>query len=156
MPSKPSWTREVSGLIDTNVLLYAANRDAPENGAARAFLVGTARTADPWYVSEGILYEFLRVATHPKVFPQPLTWREGLDFLMPLVEADNVRVLHADEGHWGLLAQVLAELTHPSGNLFFDVRTVVLMREHGIRRIYTTDTDFLQFSGIEVVNPLRG
>jgi len=30
------------------------------------------------------------------------------------------------------------------------------MREHGVGRIYTTDTDFLQFEGIEVVNPLRG
>jgi predicted nucleic acid-binding protein len=43
-----------------------------------------------------------------------------------------------------------------AGNLFFDIRTVVLMREHGIRVIYTTDTDFLQFKAIEVVNPLLG
>lgn len=54
-----------------------------------------------------------------------------------------------------MLATVLAGLTHPSGNLFFDVRTAVLMREHGVRRIYTTDTDFLQFDDLEVVNPLR-
>ena len=146
----------MAGLIDTNILLYAANANAAEHGAARSFLLSTARAADPWYLSDGILYEFLRVATHPKVFPHPLVWREALDFLMPLVEADNVHVLRAEEGHWVLLARVLAELTHPSGNLFFDVRTVVLMREHGIRRIYTTDTDFLQFAGIEVINPLRG
>jgi predicted nucleic acid-binding protein len=30
------------------------------------------------------------------------------------------------------------------------------MREHGIRRIFTTDTDFLQFDGIDVHDPLRG
>jgi predicted nucleic acid-binding protein len=29
------------------------------------------------------------------------------------------------------------------------------MREHGVREIYTTDTDFLQFSGIKVINPLK-
>jgi len=29
------------------------------------------------------------------------------------------------------------------------------MREHGVRRIHTTDSDFLQFDGIDVVNPLR-
>jgi predicted nucleic acid-binding protein len=66
-----------------------------------------------------------------------------------------VPVLRAEEARWSLLADVLAELNHPSGNLFCDVRTVVLMREHGVRRIYTTDTDFLQFAGIEVINPLR-
>jgi len=35
------------------------------------------------------------------------------------------------------------------------VRTVVLMREHGVREIYTIDTDFLQFQDITVINPLR-
>lgn len=146
----------MSGVIDTNVLLYGANSDAEEHAAAHAFLVGIGRTRDPWYLTEGIVYEFLRVSTHPKVFPTPLAWRDALAFLRPVLEADNVHVLHAEEGHWPLLADILGELTHPSGNLFFDVRTVVLMGEHGVRRIYTTDTDFLQFSGIEVVNPVRG
>jgi len=146
----------VPGFVDTNILLYGVNGDAPEHAAARAFLAGIGATADPWYVSDGVVYEFLRVATHAKVFPQPLTWRDALAFVAPILAADNVRVLRSESGHWTLLAEVLAELTHPSGNLFFDVRTVVLMREHGIRRIYTTDTDFLQFDAIEVVNPLRG
>jgi toxin-antitoxin system PIN domain toxin len=144
-----------SGLIDTNILLYGANTDADEHAAARTFLTGIGRVADPWYLTDGIVYEFLRVATHPKVFPTPLTWREGLRFLQPFLETDNVHVVHATDRHWSTLAEVLAGLTHPSGNLFFDVRTAVLMREHGLRRIYTTDTDFLQFDGLEVVNPLR-
>lgn len=110
---------------------------------------------ESWYVTDGILHEFLRVSTHAKVFPRPLEWREALSFLQPFVTADNVHILRVGESHWSLLGDLLAELTHPSGNLFFDVRTVVLMRERGIRRIYTIDTDFLQFAGIEVVNPLR-
>lgn len=146
----------MSGVIDTNVMLYGANSDAPEHARARAFLSRVGAGPDAWYVTDGIIYEFLRVATHGKVFPSPLTWREALDFMQPFVEAENVHILHADEAHWSLLADVLGGLTHPSGNLFFDVRTVVLMREHGLRCIYTTDTDFLQFSDIEVINPLRG
>lgn len=143
------------GVIDTNLLLYGVNADAAEHARAADFLTAVGRSRDSWYVTDGILYEFLRVATHPKVFPKPLTWREGLEFLQPLIDADNVHVLHTGDSHWTLLADLLADLTHPSGNLFFDVRTVVLMREHGVHRIYSTDTDFLQFSGIEVVNPLR-
>lgn len=145
----------MSGFIDTNILLYGANADAEEHDAARAFLSDIGATADPWYLSDGVVYEFLRVATHAKVFPRPLHWREALAFVAPVLGADNVRILRPEAGHWTLLTEVLGELTHPSGNLFFDVRTVVLMREHGIRRIYTTDTDFLQFSGLDVVNPLR-
>ena len=143
------------GFVDTNILLYGANRDAPEHPAARDFLAEIGTTADPWYLSDGVVYEFMRVSTHPKVFPRPLDWREALAFLQPLLNADNLRILAAARDHWTLLGEVLAGLTHPAGNLFFDVRTVVLMREHGIRRIYTTDADFLQFDAIEVINPLR-
>jgi toxin-antitoxin system PIN domain toxin len=143
------------GIIDTNILLYAANRDAEEHAAASRFLHNAATAAEQWFLTEGILYEFLRVATHPRVFSRPLSWREALSFLQPLVQNRNFLILTAEDHHWKLLEDVLAALTHPSGNLFFDVRTAVLMREHGIGKIYTTDTDFLQFAGIKVINPLR-
>jgi toxin-antitoxin system PIN domain toxin len=146
----------VSGLIDTNLLLYGANADAPEHGIARDFLLAAGAGRDPWYLTDGILYEFLRVATHPRVLPQPLGWQEALAFVAPFLDAPHIQVLRAGERHWPLLADVLTGVGHPAGNLFFDLRTVVLMREHGIRRIYTADADFLQFDGITVVNPLRG
>jgi predicted nucleic acid-binding protein len=31
--------------------------------------------------------------------------------------------------------------------------TAVLMREHGIKRVYTRDTDFHRFKSLEVVDP---
>ena len=146
----------MAGVIDTNILLYGANADAPEHAAARAFLLNVGASTADWYLTDGILYEFLRVATHPKVFPRPIGWQDALDFLQPFLDAANVSLLQSGPGHGAILRDVLGSLTHPAGNLFFDVRTVVLMREHGIRRIYTTDTDFLAFSGIDSVNPLRG
>jgi predicted nucleic acid-binding protein len=106
-------------------------------------------------VTEGICYEFLRVATHAKAFQQPLEWNEALEFLQPLLASERFRVVVAGAEHWTVLQDVLTDLTYPAGNLFFDVRTAALMREHGIKRIYTTDTDFLQFDEIEVVNPLK-
>jgi predicted nucleic acid-binding protein len=59
------------------------------------------------------------------------------------------------EHQWEILEKVLGDLTRPSGNLFFDVRTATLMHEHGVRETYTTDTDFLQFPGIKDINPLK-
>lgn len=145
----------MAGIIDTNILLYAANRDCEEHPAAVRFLLTAAASAAPWFFTEGIVYEFLRVSTHPRVFPRPLDWKEAARFLRPFLESPNFLVLSAEERHWRLLAELLGTLTHPAGNLFFDIRTAVLMREHGIREIYTTDTDFLQFPGIKVINPLR-
>ena len=40
------------------------------------------------------------------------------------------------------------------GNVVHDMHTVVLMREHGITEIRTTDADFHQFRFLTVVNPL--
>jgi len=145
----------MAGLIDTNLLLYAVNRDAAEHSAAVSFLMAAGNSAEQWYLTEGILYEFLRVATHPKVFQQPLTWEEALVFMRPFAMKPQFRFLTAGEEHFLLLEEVLRTLTHPSGNLFFDVRTAVLMREHGVREIYTADTDFLQFSWLTVINPLQ-
>jgi toxin-antitoxin system PIN domain toxin len=145
----------MAGIIDTNILLYAANRDTEEHAAAARFLRMAATSSQQWFFTEGIVYEFLRVCTHPKVFPNPLDWKESLRFLKPFLENANFLVLTADERHWLLLEEILTSLTHPAGNLFFDIRTVVLMKEHGIREIYTTDTDFLQFPHIKVINPLR-
>ncbi|MBX3028292.1 hypothetical protein KF840_25660 [bacterium] len=84
-----------------------------------------------------------------------MTWREALAFVRPLLAVAHLHRLQAGPDHWTTPDAVLDDLVHPSGKLFFDVRTVVLMREHGVRRIYTTDVDFLQFAGIEVHNPLR-
>jgi toxin-antitoxin system PIN domain toxin len=142
------------GLIDTNILLYAANASCAEHDAARSFLTTAAVSADRWYLTDAILYEFLRVATHPKVFPRPLSWREALDFLRPLIGCEAFTVLESGPRHWELLEKELAALTHPSGNLFFDIRTVVMMRERGIRTIYTRDTDFLQFQGLQMIDPI--
>jgi uncharacterized protein len=145
----------MSGLIDTNILLYAVNGDAPEHDPARSFLQKAIAAPGLWYLTEGICYEFLRVSTHARVFPQPLEATEAMTFLDSLIGTDRFEVLSAGADHWRWLREVIAQTGNPAGNLFFDIRTVALMREHGVREIYTADTDFLQFKEIAVKNPLR-
>lgn len=143
----------MSGLIDTNILLYAVNSEAPEHEPAREFLLSGIGSGEAWYLTEGIIYEFLRVATHRKVFHQPLSWEQAIRFLEPILSRSNVTVLGASEGHWTILAERLGSIRHPAGNLFFDIRTYVLMIEHSVKTIYSADSDFLQFNGITVINP---
>jgi len=42
----------------------------------------------------------------------------------------------------------------PSGNLFHDLHPAVLMREHGVARIMTADSDFRKFPFLIVTNPV--
>ena len=146
----------MSGVVDTNLLLYAVNRDCPEHVPARAFLDGVLGDAGVWYVTEGICYEFLRVSTHRRVFPSPLLAKEALGFLEILLASPGMALLGPGPGHWRTLRQLVESIHAPEGNLFFDLRTAVLMRENGVRTVYSADTDLLQFPGIEVVNPLKG
>lgn len=145
----------MSGIIDTNILLYAVNADCAEHAAARGFLTAPDLLGGTGYVTEGSCYEFLRVSTHPRVFSRPLTAVQALDFLESLLGDGRIRLLHPAEQHWKSLRAVVSALVHPAGNLFFDIRTAALMRDSGIRTIYTADRDFLQFPDIEVIDPVH-
>jgi uncharacterized protein len=145
----------VALVIDTNILLDAANRDCPEHESCVNFLRETVAAGDSCFVPENIIYEFLRVATHSRVFPQPLRASQAVSFLDALFCVRNFQILGATPRHWESLRGLVAELGEPSGNFFFDVHTAALMREHGIRRIASADNDFAKFSGLEVANPIR-
>lgn len=57
--------------------------------------------------------------------------------------------------HGSILRETVDELPDVRGNLVHDLHTAVLMREHGISRIYTRDTDFHRFPFLTVHDPLR-
>jgi len=141
--------------VDTNVLLYAVNRDCPEHEAARRALEAWLAGAVPFCLGWNVLYEFLRVATHPRVFRRPLSAADALRFLDAVVAPDHVTVLVPTERHGELLAATVKELGRPAGNLFHDVHTAVLLREHGVPEIMTADADFRQFGFLRVTDPTR-
>ncbi len=141
-------------VVDTNVLVYAADERAPEHERCRALLDDWRRRSGAWYLSWGICYEFLRVVTHPRVFRRPWTADGALRFLEALMTSPGLGMLVPAERHGRVLAEVIEELPHLSGNLMHDARTAVLMREHGIRRICTRDTDFHRFPFLEPIDPL--
>jgi predicted nucleic acid-binding protein len=47
----------------------------------------------------------------------------------------------------------LTEVRDVRGNLVYDVHTAILMREHGVREIYTRDTDFHRSPFLRVAAP---
>ena len=142
-------------LIDTNILLHAANAASPSHKTARGFFEDHLRLRTSWCITWPILYEFLRVSTHHRVFPKPLKARQALEFAEALIAREEVAILAATSRHWAVLETVVNEIGHPSGNFFHDIHTAVLMREHGVSEIVTADTDFLQFGFLKVSNPLR-
>ena len=141
-------------VVDTNVLIYAANEDAPEHERCRELVEGWRRGREPWYTTWAILYEFARVVTHPRVLVAPWTAAAAFEFIEALRAAPSHGILIESERHLAVAREVVDEVPGLSGNLLHDFHTAVLMREHGVARVMTRDADFRRFPFLEVIDPL--
>ena len=141
--------------VDTNVLVYAADADSQFHDRCRGWLEGQRSRPDAWYTTWGILYEFLRVTTHPRVMRRPWNASSAWEFVAALLASPGLAVLIPTHRHADVAGEVIRELPHLAGNLLHDAHTAILMREHGIRQICTRDTDFNQFSFLEIIDPVR-
>lgn len=140
-------------VVDTNVFLYAVNRDVEEHRRAREAIAGWLAGPEDWYVTWSILYEFLRVSTHPGVFPRPLTFDQALDFLDALLASPRFSVLVESDRHARILRDLEEEYPDLAGNVMHDLHTVSLMKEHGVSEIHTRDRAFERFPFLKVVDP---
>ncbi|MGH8923365.1 MAG: type II toxin-antitoxin system VapC family toxin [Acidimicrobiia bacterium] len=142
-------------MVDTNVLVYAADAEAPEHETCRFALEGWRLDRTPWYVTWGIVYEFLRVVTHPRVLRSPFDKKGAFRFVEAVLASPSAHILTETSRHLEVLAQVVDEVPLLTGNLYHDAHTAVLMREHGVRSIVTRDTDFHRFGFLDVIDPLQ-
>lgn len=142
-------------VVDTNVLVYAADRDAAGHERCRQRLLAWRARAEPWYLTWGVVYEFVRVTTHPRVFRKPWTTRQSWSFIESVMAAPSVALLVESDRHASVLTDLIEKVPELAGNLVHDAHTAALMFEHGVRTIYTRDTDFHRFPGVTVRDPLR-
>jgi hypothetical protein len=140
--------------VDTNVLVYAADADSQFHEPCRAWLERQRALPNAWYTTWPILYEFLRVTTHPRVMRRPWNAGTAWTFVSVLLDSAGLAVLIETERHSEVAREVISELPHLAGNILHDAHTAILMREHGIGRICTRDTDFARFSFLDVIDPV--
>lgn len=141
-------------LVDTNVLVYAADQASPFHVPCSERLEGWCRQPSAWYVTWPILYEFFRVITHPRAFRHPWSAGDAWGYVASLLAAPGLGILTPTERHAAVLAKVLEEIPYLSANLMHDAHTAVLMCEHGVSKIYTRDTDFHRFPFVQPIDPL--
>lgn len=140
-------------VVDTNVLVYAADRDSEFHAGCRRLLESWRIQAAPWHLTWNVIYEFLRVTTHPRIFRAPWTAKEAWGFVSAALAAPGLSLLVPTERHAAVAAAVIEEVPGLRGNLLHDATTAILMREHGIRQIYTRDTDFHRFPFVTPIDP---
>jgi hypothetical protein len=91
------------------------------------------------------LGEFVRIATHRRLFDPPSTIAQAVEAIDALMESPSVRLLGTASAHWSLLrAAIVAGET--TGNLVLDAQIAAVCREHGVERLLTEDRDFSRFT----------
>lgn len=141
-------------VVDTNILVYASDTDSPDHVRCRELVEQWRTQTTPWFVTWGIAYEFLRVVTHPRVLTRPFSSSQAWQFLDALFASPSLRVLTETDRHRHVAAEVLRESPHIAGNLVFDAHTAILMRENGIKTIFTRDADFNRFPFLDTFDPI--
>lgn len=137
-------------LIDTNILLHAVNKESAEFEKTSGFLRSLPRQGEQWALSWNILYEFMRVGTHPRVFSNPLTQEQAWGFIKALLNGSNCMLISETELHPEVLEECANETPRLHGNILHDFHTAILMREHGITEILTFDRDFHTFPWVRI------
>lgn len=138
-------------LVDTNVLVYALNEDAPQHGDSRAVVEAALRGALPAVLVPQVLVEAYAVVTDARRVERPLdpsqAWAE-MDVLRR-----GLRVLDLTGAALEALGQLIAARRPPAQEVF-EALLVAQMHAHGVSRLCTYDTDDFQgYPGIVVERP---
>jgi hypothetical protein len=142
----------VSFALDANVLLYASDTSSPFHPRALEFLRECMNGPELVFVPWPVVLAYLRVATHPAVFRQPLSQPEANGNIEALLRRPHVRTLGEADGFWNFYQRASRGVV-VRGNLVHDAHLVALLLQHGVATLWTHDRDFQKFDGIRVRDP---
>ena len=143
----------MSFAFDVNILLYASDSSSPYFERARSFIESCITQKEIFTVAWPTVMGYLRIATHPAVFDQPLSPDEAMANIETLLSLPHARFLSEEEGFWAVYRATTSEVPI-RGNLVLDAHLAALLRYHGVKTLYTHDRDFLKFPFLDVRDPL--
>lgn len=141
----------MSATVDANVLIYASNEADPAHRPARALVERLAAGPSLVYLFWPTLMGYLRIVTHPAVLPRPLTFAAARENVTALLERPHVRTPGEGDGFWSLYRATADD--NMRGNHVPDAHIATLMRQYGVRTLYTRDRDFRRYDDIDVRDP---
>ena len=139
-------------LLDANLLLYAHNTSSREHAPTTAWLE-TALAASGICLSWETILAFLRIATTPRIFAEPLALEAAVAVIDKWLTQPNVTILSPTPRHWTIFSELLPS-SRARGSLIMDAHLAALAIEHGAT-LCTNDRDFARFPGLKLEFPLQ-
>ena len=133
-------------LPDVNILLYAFRRDSPRQGEYRRWLEALVNAEAAYGIAPQVLASVIRISTHARIYVQPSTRDEAMEFCRVLLTPETCTVVHPGERHWDIFVD-LCGMSGATGNLVQDAWFAALAIESGCEWV-TTDRDYARFPGL--------
>jgi hypothetical protein len=143
----------MSFALDVNILLYASDTSSPHYARASSFIESCMAQNEVFSIAWSTVMSYLRIATQPAVFDHPLSPDEAMANVETLLNLPHARFLSEEDGFWNIFRASTADIP-TRGNLVPDAHLAALLRQHGVKTLYTHDRDFLKFTFLDVRDPL--
>jgi uncharacterized protein len=138
-------------LVDANVLLHAVNGQAREHRAATSWLTDALRGTEAVAFAWTVLLAFIRLSTHPAIFPRPLDAGIATAVVERWLAAPPAVAVEPTPRHLALMRGLLGP-AGTAGNIVGDAHLAALALEHGAT-VVSFDRDFARFEGIASLRP---
>lgn len=137
--------------IDANILVYADNDEDPVHEMARDLLGRLAAGPDLLYLFWPTIQAYLRISTSSRVLRSPITPADAVANIDGLLALPHVIAPGEKPTFWRTYIESGGATVR--ANAVPDLHLATLMRENGVRILYTRDRGFRRFDFLDVRDP---
>jgi predicted nucleic acid-binding protein len=140
--------------LDTNILLYAADQDCREHGAAIRLVNDALRSPAEWMLADQVLFEMYAGLRHPGVFAKPLSAVQAARRVAFLRDESGFSFCAYELRSWPMIRAGLSAPTFPRRRTY-DLVLAVTLRINGVTEFYTRNVaDFRDAGFAGLINPI--
>lgn len=139
-------------LPDLNLLLYAYNPHSAPYDRAVAWWQGCLSGDRLIAIPHEVAFGFVRIATHPNLGAAAVSLTQARSVVEGWFDLPQTRVLLPSAHHFRRVMELMRQ-AQASGGVLSDAILASYAIEHRAR-LYTNDSDFSRFPGLDWENPL--
>jgi len=133
---------------DVNLPLYAVDESNPFHAKAKRWLEGLLNGREEVGFCHPVVFAFILLSTHRKVFRNPLSVEEAFAYLEEWLEQPVCRLLMPPLSQMDDVKKLLLQSASAGGNLVTDaqIASIALFFK---ATVHTADRDFLRFDSLK-------
>lgn len=139
---------------DINLLIYAYDSSSLFYSKAAPWWKSCLSGTEPVGLLHVVVFGFVRLATHARVFQNPMTAAEAAGHVRSWLEQPPVQVLDPGPDHLRHTLELL-ETLGTAGSLVSDAQMAALAMGYEAV-LHTADADSVRFQGLRWFNPITG